>query len=144
MHCLVHAVYSVFLHIIGDLVAFYIPKVKEKKCYCKLLDLWSALLERNLVLGMSIGSWDCNYGDSIMIWIQLELITERLTLNICFTWKKYSLTMSRLCTPSQTFSPPDAKLYNIMWQIYTTLCNLRRYIAQFSPPYRRERPFLRR
>ena len=42
--------------------------------------------------------------------------------------------------PSQTFSLPDAKLCNIMWQIYTTLC----YIAAFSPPYCRERPFLRR
>ena len=35
------------------------------------------------------------------------------------------------------------KLYNFM-QHYATLYNLRRYIAAYSPPYRRERPFLRR
>ena len=33
-------------------------------------------------------------------------------------------------------------LYNIV-QHYATLCKPRRYIAAFSPPYRREQPFLR-
>ena len=34
--------------------------------------------------------------------------------------------------------------YATFIQYYATLCNPRRYIATFSPPYRRERPFLRR
>ena len=45
--------------------------------------------------------------------------------------------------PSQTFLPPDANLCDKIIQHYVTLYNPRRYIAACSPPYRRERPFLR-
>ena len=53
--------------------------------------------------------------------------------------------MCQFYLPSQTFSPPDAKfaaLCDTIIQHYATLYNPRRYIAAYSPPYRREQSFL--
>ena len=72
------------------------------------------------------------------IFVQVNLVFRDITISEIFIIQDIPVKLFRRRIQNYT------TLCDKFIQHYATLCNPRRNIAAFLPPYRRERPFLRR